>query len=104
MLKLFLCESRCVSDSCPCYLLEGRTQNAWESPKGCLLFSFTLQMENGRVLPFLQYVISLAMTEAINVVCQKNVSCFLSSSCFFLVFKLEFVMHILGLNSLIFWI
>ena len=46
----------------------------WESPKGCLLFFFTLQMENGRVVPLIQYVVYLAVTEAINYLCDKNVS------------------------------
>ncbi|KAL8485505.1 hypothetical protein ACS0TY_027697 [Phlomoides rotata] len=50
----------------------GRTKNVWESPKGCLMFSFTMQMEDGRVVPFVQYVVSLAMTEAINDVCQRD--------------------------------
>ncbi|KAG5524984.1 hypothetical protein RHGRI_031609 [Rhododendron griersonianum] len=50
----------------------GRSQNMWESPRGCLMFSFTLQMEDGRVVPLVQYVVCLAMTEAINDVCHKN--------------------------------
>ncbi|XP_052202848.1 biotin--protein ligase 2-like [Diospyros lotus] len=50
----------------------GRLKNVWESPKGCLLFSFTIQMDDGRVVPLLQYVVSLAMTEAIKDVCCKN--------------------------------
>lgn len=52
---------------------EGRSTNVWQSPKGCLMYSFTIQMEDGRVVPLVQYVVSLAMTEAINDVCQKNV-------------------------------
>ncbi|KAG6526451.1 hypothetical protein ZIOFF_016436 [Zingiber officinale] len=51
---------------------EGRVKNVWESPIGCLLFSFTLQMEDGRKLPLLQYVVSLAVTEAIKTLCQKK--------------------------------
>ncbi|RRT47099.1 hypothetical protein B296_00039464 [Ensete ventricosum] len=51
---------------------EGRAKNVWESPMGCLLFSFTLQMEDGRKLPLLQYVVSLAVTEAIKELCQTN--------------------------------
>ncbi|XP_024967983.1 biotin--protein ligase 2-like isoform X2 [Cynara cardunculus var. scolymus] len=43
----------------------GRSQNVWESPKGGLLFSFTIQMEDGRVVPLVQYIVCLAMTEAI---------------------------------------
>ncbi|KAI4337772.1 hypothetical protein L6164_016148 [Bauhinia variegata] len=50
----------------------GRSKNIWESPLGCLLFSFTLQMDDGRVVPFVQYVVSLAMTEAIKVICDKK--------------------------------
>ncbi|KAG8378316.1 hypothetical protein BUALT_Bualt08G0124700 [Buddleja alternifolia] len=50
----------------------GRSKNVWESPKGCLLFSFTIQMEDGRVVPLVQYVVCLAMTEAIKDVCRRN--------------------------------
>ena len=52
----------------------GRTNNLWVSPPGCLMFSFTIEMENGRVVPLLQYVISLAITEAIIDICQSKVS------------------------------
>lgn len=51
----------------------GRSKNVWESPKGCLMFSFTIQMENGRVVPLVQYVVSLAVTEAIKDICNRNV-------------------------------
>lgn len=54
--------------------LAGRSKNVWESPSGCLMFSFILQMEDGRVLPLVQYVVSLAITEAIKDMCDKNVS------------------------------
>ena len=54
--------------------LSGRSKNVWESPLGCLMFSFTLQMEDGRVVPLVQYVVSLAITEAIKDICYKNVS------------------------------
>ncbi|XP_047178494.1 biotin--protein ligase 2-like [Vigna umbellata] len=50
----------------------GRSKNVWESPSGCLMFSFTLQMEDGRVVPLVQYVVSLAMTEAVKDICYKN--------------------------------
>ncbi|CAH9084813.1 unnamed protein product [Cuscuta epithymum] len=49
----------------------GRSANVWESPKGSLLFSFTLQMVDGRMVPHVQYVVSLAMTEAINDLCNQ---------------------------------
>lgn len=51
----------------------GRTKNVWESPKGCLMYSFTLEMEDGRVVPLVQYVVSLAVTEAVKDVCDKKV-------------------------------
>lgn len=50
----------------------GRSKNVWESPKGCLMFSFTIQMEDGRVVPLVQYVVSLAMTEAIKEACRRK--------------------------------
>ncbi|XP_076904901.1 biotin--protein ligase 1, chloroplastic-like [Bidens hawaiensis] len=50
----------------------GRSQNIWESPKGGLLFSFTIQMEDGHVVPHVQYVVSLAMTEAIKNLASEN--------------------------------
>ncbi|KAH7524484.1 hypothetical protein FEM48_Zijuj06G0124100 [Ziziphus jujuba var. spinosa] len=62
----------CVADVQ--YKGRGRSKNVWQSPKGCLLFSFTLQMEDGRVVPLVQYVVSLAVTEAIKDICDKNVS------------------------------
>lgn len=53
---------------------KGRAKNVWESPAGCLMFSFTLQMEDGRKVPLLQYIVSLAVTEAIKECCQVKVS------------------------------
>ncbi|KAL9245527.1 hypothetical protein vseg_019170 [Gypsophila vaccaria] len=50
----------------------GRSTNLWESPAGCLMFSYTLQMEDGRIVPLVQYVASLAFTEAIKEICDKN--------------------------------
>ncbi|KAF0919466.1 hypothetical protein E2562_029467 [Oryza meyeriana var. granulata] len=47
----------------------GRSKNVWESPAGCLMFSFTSQMEDARKLPLMQYVACLAMTEAIKELC-----------------------------------
>ncbi|XP_006648346.2 biotin--protein ligase 2 [Oryza brachyantha] len=47
----------------------GRSKNVWESPAGCLMFSFTSQMEDARKLPLMQYVVCLAMTEAIKELC-----------------------------------
>ncbi|XP_023766998.1 biotin--protein ligase 2 isoform X1 [Lactuca sativa] len=50
----------------------GRSQNTWESPKGSLLLSFTMQMENGQLVPLVQYVVCLAMTEAIKNLSIRN--------------------------------
>lgn len=50
----------------------------WQSPKGCLLFSFSIQMEDGRVVPHLQYVVCLAMTEAIKAICLEKVSTYIT--------------------------
>jgi biotin--protein ligase len=52
---------------------KGRGGNKWESPKGCLVFSYTLQMEDARSIPFLQYVVSLAVIEGIEAVCSSKV-------------------------------
>jgi len=37
------------------------------------MYSFTLEMEDGRVVPLIQYVVSLAVTEAVKDVCDKKV-------------------------------
>lgn len=42
----------------------GRGSNAWFSPPGCLLFSFTFTTKDGGNLPFAQYLISLALVKA----------------------------------------
>ncbi|KAI4388061.1 hypothetical protein MLD38_000431 [Melastoma candidum] len=60
----------CVADLQ--YKGRGRSKNVWASPVGCLLFSFTIQMDDGRIVPLLQYVISLAITEAVKEICDKN--------------------------------
>ncbi|CAA7035041.1 unnamed protein product [Microthlaspi erraticum] len=50
----------------------GRSKNVWESPKGCLMFSFTLEMEVATLIPVIQYVVSIAVTEAVKSVCDKK--------------------------------
>ena len=37
----------------------------WASPAGCLMFSFTCQVQDGATLPFLQYVVALSIVQAI---------------------------------------
>jgi len=81
VIRMSCCEFRKVEYICMYVILfdcAGRSKNVWESPAGCLMFSFTIQMEDGQVVPLLQYVVSLAVTEAIKDLCNKNVSfCFL---------------------------
>ena len=43
----------------------GRGANAWYSPPGCLLFTFTFATKDGRNLPFAQYLLSLALVKAV---------------------------------------
>eukprot|EP00942_MAST-04A_sp_MAST-4A-sp1_P008113 g8113.t1 len=44
---------------------KGRGGNVWESPHGCSMFSFKSVETNGARLPFIQYMISLAIIKAI---------------------------------------
>jgi biotin--protein ligase len=46
---------------------KGRGQNQWESPAGCLMWSFQLVQTNGLRLPMLQYLFSLALVEAVRL-------------------------------------
>ncbi|KYQ91517.1 biotin--[acetyl-CoA-carboxylase] ligase 3 [Tieghemostelium lacteum] len=43
----------------------GRGQNKWESPIGCLLFSYKCKLTQGTLLPFLQYIAGIAMIRAL---------------------------------------
>uniref|UniRef100_A0A7S4HNG7 BPL/LPL catalytic domain-containing protein n=1 Tax=Vannella robusta TaxID=1487602 RepID=A0A7S4HNG7_9EUKA len=44
---------------------KGRGGNSWTSPAGCLMFSFLTKVKEGTLLPFFQYLISLALVRAI---------------------------------------
>lgn len=37
------------------------------------MYSFTLEMVDGQVVPLIQYVVGLAVTEAVKSVCDKKV-------------------------------
>lgn len=50
-------------------LIEKIKECVGESSPGCLMFSFTSQMNDARMLPLMQYVVFLAMTEAIKDLC-----------------------------------
>ena len=43
----------------------GRGGNVWESPAGCLMFSFKASTRQAPQLAFLQYLISLAVVDAV---------------------------------------
>lgn len=44
---------------------KGRGENSWESPLGCLMVSFQTCTRDGARLPMLQYLVSLAMVDAV---------------------------------------
>jgi biotin-(acetyl-CoA carboxylase) ligase len=70
---LYKFESLVIEESLTSTIFTGRAGNKWESPNGCLMFSFTLTMDNGRLLPFLQYVVSLALLDAIEHISLEKV-------------------------------
>lgn len=51
------------------YVILGRGGNIWLSPEGCAMFSLQLHIplksELGRLLPFLQHTVSLAIVNSI---------------------------------------
>jgi biotin--protein ligase len=49
---------------------KGRGGNSWTSPAGCLMFSFKSHFTDGSTLPFVQYLVSLALVQAIKEAAQ----------------------------------
>ncbi|TMW66384.1 hypothetical protein Poli38472_004149 [Pythium oligandrum] len=47
---------------------KGRGTNTWVSPEGCLTFSFRSSFTDGASLPFVQYLVSLAIVKAVESV------------------------------------
>ncbi|OWZ12410.1 Biotin-protein ligase [Phytophthora megakarya] len=47
---------------------KGRGANTWSSPEGCLTFSFQSAFTDGATLPFVQYLVSLAIIKAVEAV------------------------------------
>ena len=46
--------------------IAGRSGNTWESPDGCLMFSAVQRLAiPGQRLPFVQYIVSLAVVQAV---------------------------------------
>ena len=52
----------------------GRGGNKWVSPRGCLMFSMKHTVTSGSQLPFVQYVISLAIVKAVRRLAAVDVS------------------------------
>ncbi|GBG69575.1 hypothetical protein CBR_g4408 [Chara braunii] len=50
---------------------KGRGGSVWESPEGCLMFSFTQTATNGRTLPFVQYVVTLAVVQGVESLVER---------------------------------
>ena len=44
---------------------KGRGGNEWSSPPGCLMFSLLTRHREGRTLPFIQYIATMAAVDAI---------------------------------------
>lgn len=51
---------------------KGRGSNTWFSPEGCLTFSFNSSFVDGNTLPFVQYLVSLAIIKAVEAVNPPN--------------------------------
>ena len=51
----------------------GRSTNKWNSPYGCLMFSFKTQITNQRDLPMLQYLATLIMCNSLESVYNTGV-------------------------------
>uniref|UniRef100_M4BHC2 BPL/LPL catalytic domain-containing protein n=1 Tax=Hyaloperonospora arabidopsidis (strain Emoy2) TaxID=559515 RepID=M4BHC2_HYAAE len=47
---------------------KGRGANSWSSPEGCLTYSFQSAFVDGNMLPFVQYLVSLAVIKAVETV------------------------------------
>lgn len=44
----------------------GRGNNQWNSPEGCLTFSFTTSVKDAASLPFFQYLVSMAVYQTVS--------------------------------------
>ncbi|KAJ1482891.1 hypothetical protein T484DRAFT_1951250 [Baffinella frigidus] len=51
---------------------KGRGGNVWESPAGCLLFSFTTRVSRAGGGPFYQYLVSIAVHRAVSELCGED--------------------------------
>lgn len=47
------------------YYRLGRGSNTWSSPQGSLAVSFKCQLKDGIKLPFLQYIVSMALVQGV---------------------------------------
>ena len=51
----------------------GRNTNKWNSPYGCLMFSFKTQITNQRDLPMVQYLATLVMCNSLEAIYNTGV-------------------------------
>lgn len=51
----------------------GRSTNKWDSPYGCLMFSFKTHITNPRDLPMLQYLTTLVMCNSLEDIYKTGV-------------------------------
>jgi len=50
----------------------GRGDNRWESPAGCLTFSFSTSVQQPALLPFFQYVVSMALYKTVSAITKDD--------------------------------
>lgn len=63
------------------YSGKGRGGNVWESPSGCLMFSACCRLSiDGRNLPFVQYLVTLAVVDAVQDIAAEILKPYMSSS------------------------
>lgn len=55
----FVCFTKSQTDG------KGRGKNKWESPEGCLTFSYNSTFTDGNTLPLIQYLVSLAIIKCV---------------------------------------
>lgn len=52
---------------------KGRSKNKWDSPYGCLMFSYKTSITEQKDLPMLQYLVTLVMCNSLEAVYNTGV-------------------------------